>query len=99
MALLGETFAERTTEEWLTLLRKLEIPAAPLRTPGELFDNAHLNAVGLFETVETRNMARCAFPACPPGSRRRRGASPAARRRSASTPTKCWPNSASPNSG
>jgi crotonobetainyl-CoA:carnitine CoA-transferase CaiB-like acyl-CoA transferase len=53
-ALLGETFAERTSEEWLTLLRKLEIPAAPIRTPSELFDNPHLNAVGLFETVETQ---------------------------------------------
>jgi len=52
-ALLGETFAERTTEEWLTLLRSLDIPAAPLRTPDELFDNPHLNAVGLFETIET----------------------------------------------
>jgi crotonobetainyl-CoA:carnitine CoA-transferase CaiB-like acyl-CoA transferase len=37
----------------LTLFRKLDIPAAPLRTPQELFDNPHLNAVGLFETVQT----------------------------------------------
>ena len=52
-ALLAETMRERTTQEWLTLFRKLDIPAAPLRTPQELFDNPHLNAVGLFETVET----------------------------------------------
>ena len=52
-ALLGETLRERTTQEWLTLFRKLDIPAAPLRTPQELFENPHLNAVGLFETVET----------------------------------------------
>ena len=52
-ALLAETMRERTTGEWLTLFRKLDIPAAPLRTPQELFDNPHLNAVGLFETVET----------------------------------------------
>jgi crotonobetainyl-CoA:carnitine CoA-transferase CaiB-like acyl-CoA transferase len=51
--LLGDTFKERTTEEWLALLRKLDIPAAPLRTPDELFDNPHLNAVGFFETVDT----------------------------------------------
>ena len=51
--LLGETFRERTTQEWLDLLRKLEIPCSPLRTPAELFDNPHLNAVGFFETVET----------------------------------------------
>ena len=51
--LLGETFRERTTAEWLELFRSLDIPAAPLRTPDELFDNEHLNAVGLFETVDT----------------------------------------------
>jgi len=52
-ALLAETLKERTTEEWLTLFRQLEIPAAPLRTPDELFDNPHLNAVRFFETVDT----------------------------------------------
>ena len=51
--LLAETFAERTTQEWLDLLRKLHVPAAPLRTPDELFDNEHLNAVGFFETVDS----------------------------------------------
>lgn len=51
--LLGETFKERTTDEWLDLLRNLGIPAAPLRTPDELFDNPHLNAVGFFENIET----------------------------------------------
>jgi crotonobetainyl-CoA:carnitine CoA-transferase CaiB-like acyl-CoA transferase len=52
-ALVAETMKERTTQEWLALFRGLDIPAAPLRTPGELFDNPHLNAVGLFETVDT----------------------------------------------
>jgi crotonobetainyl-CoA:carnitine CoA-transferase CaiB-like acyl-CoA transferase len=51
--LLAETFRERTTQEWLELFRKLGIPAAPLRTPDELFDNPHLNAVGFFETVDS----------------------------------------------
>ena len=52
-ALLAETLAERTTEEWLKLFRELEIPAAPLGTPADLFDNPHLNAAGFFETVDT----------------------------------------------
>jgi crotonobetainyl-CoA:carnitine CoA-transferase CaiB-like acyl-CoA transferase len=52
-ALLADTLKERTTQEWLELFRTLDIPAAPLRTPAELFDNPHLNAVGLFETVDT----------------------------------------------
>ena len=54
-ALLGETFLERTTKDWLDLLRSLDIPAAPVRTLDELFDNPHLNEVGFFETVETPN--------------------------------------------
>ena len=52
-ALIAGTLAERTTQEWLELFRSLDIPAAPLRTPAELFDNPHLKAVGLFETVDT----------------------------------------------
>jgi len=63
-ALLAETFKERTTQEWLELLRTLDIPAAPLRTPDELFDNPHLNAVGLFETVQTAH-GPVRFPGVP----------------------------------
>ena len=46
------------------LFRKLDIPAAPLRTPQELFDNPHLNAVGLFETVSTPH-GRMRMPGVP----------------------------------
>jgi crotonobetainyl-CoA:carnitine CoA-transferase CaiB-like acyl-CoA transferase len=52
-ALVGDTIKERTTREWLELFRQLDIPAAPLRTLDELLENPHLNAVGLFETVDT----------------------------------------------
>jgi crotonobetainyl-CoA:carnitine CoA-transferase CaiB-like acyl-CoA transferase len=52
-ALLAEIMQERTTGEWLSLLRSLDIPASPIRTPAELFDNEHLNAAGFFETVES----------------------------------------------
>jgi crotonobetainyl-CoA:carnitine CoA-transferase CaiB-like acyl-CoA transferase len=52
-ALVAGTLKERTTQEWLELFRTLDIPAAPLRTPDELFNNPHLNAVGFFETVDT----------------------------------------------
>jgi len=63
-SLIAGTLAERTTEEWLTLFRGLDIPAAPLRTPDELFGNAHLNAVGMFETVETAH-GPVRFPGVP----------------------------------
>jgi crotonobetainyl-CoA:carnitine CoA-transferase CaiB-like acyl-CoA transferase len=54
-ALLAQTFLERTTQDWLVLLRSLDIPAAPVRTLDELFDNPHLNEAGFFETVDTPN--------------------------------------------
>ena len=63
-ALLGETFRERTTREWLDLLRSLDIPAAPVRTLDELFDNPHLNQAGFFETVDTPN-GPVRFPGMP----------------------------------
>jgi crotonobetainyl-CoA:carnitine CoA-transferase CaiB-like acyl-CoA transferase len=51
--LIAQTLLERTTAEWLELFRELEIPAAAIQTPDELFDDPHLNAVGLFETIDT----------------------------------------------
>jgi crotonobetainyl-CoA:carnitine CoA-transferase CaiB-like acyl-CoA transferase len=52
--LVAKTLEERTTAEWLALFNELEIPAAPINTPDALFDDPHLNAVGLFETVQTQ---------------------------------------------
>lgn len=63
-ALLGETFLERTTKEWLALLGALNIPAAPLRTTDDLLDNPHLNAIGFFETVDTKQ-GPVSFPGVP----------------------------------
>jgi crotonobetainyl-CoA:carnitine CoA-transferase CaiB-like acyl-CoA transferase len=62
--LVAETMKERSTADWLALLRELEIPAAPLNTPGALFDDPHLNAVGMFETVETSH-GSVRFPGVP----------------------------------
>jgi crotonobetainyl-CoA:carnitine CoA-transferase CaiB-like acyl-CoA transferase len=63
-AKLAETFLERTTAQWLELLGELNIPASPLRTTDELFDNEHLNAVGFFETVES-DYGPIRFPGIP----------------------------------
>ncbi|MBO0856820.1 MAG: CoA transferase [Nocardia sp.] len=52
---LADTFAERTTAQWLRLLGSLDIPCAPVNSLSDLFGNEHLNAVGFFETVETPN--------------------------------------------
>jgi crotonobetainyl-CoA:carnitine CoA-transferase CaiB-like acyl-CoA transferase len=63
-ALLAETFLERTTQDWLALLRSLDIPAAPVRTLDDLFENRHLNEAGFFETVDTPN-GPVRFPGTP----------------------------------
>jgi crotonobetainyl-CoA:carnitine CoA-transferase CaiB-like acyl-CoA transferase len=62
--LLGETFATRTTQEWLDLLEELHVPAAPLRTTDELFDNEHLEAIGFFETIDSKH-GPIRFPGVP----------------------------------
>lgn len=61
---LAETFRARTTAEWLALFRELGIPAAPLRSLDELFQNEHLRATGFFDPVETKHGA-VRFPGIP----------------------------------
>lgn len=62
--LLAETFLTRTTAEWIELLGRLNVPAAPLRTPADLFDDPHLAAVGFFETVDS-DQGPVRFPGVP----------------------------------
>jgi crotonobetainyl-CoA:carnitine CoA-transferase CaiB-like acyl-CoA transferase len=50
--LVEEKLAERTTAEWLQLLPENAIPAMPVNTIADLFDDEHLAAVGLFEEVQ-----------------------------------------------
>jgi len=52
-ALLGQTFATRTTREWLDFLTGLQIPCSEVRSTDDLFDDPHLAAIGFFETVES----------------------------------------------
>ncbi len=62
--LLGETFLQRTTAEWLELLQRLNIPCSPLRSTDELFENPQLKEIGFFETVET-STGPVTFPGVP----------------------------------
>ncbi len=62
--LLGETFLQRTTAEWLELLQELGIPASPINSLEDLFEDPHLNAVGFFEDMELEE-GNVRFPGIP----------------------------------
>ena len=51
--LLGDTFAQRTTAEWIELLETNEIPCAPVNSTDDLFDDEHLREIGFFQSVES----------------------------------------------
>jgi len=48
-AMVDEVTRTRTTAEWLELLKPLQIPVVRMNRFDDLFDDPHLDAVGLFE--------------------------------------------------
>jgi crotonobetainyl-CoA:carnitine CoA-transferase CaiB-like acyl-CoA transferase len=46
--LAGEALAARTSQDWLALFDKLEIPAGPVNALADLPDDPHLAAIGFF---------------------------------------------------
>jgi crotonobetainyl-CoA:carnitine CoA-transferase CaiB-like acyl-CoA transferase len=46
--IVARIVAERTTAEWLELLKDADIPMSPVLSPRELLNDPHLAAVGLF---------------------------------------------------
>lgn len=51
-ALISDMMRTRSTAEWVARLDEAEIPVAPVNEMGDLFDDPHLAAVGLFREVE-----------------------------------------------
>lgn len=51
-ALVEREIALRPTAEWLSIFESLDIPAAPIVSLDELFDDSHLKEVGLFGVVQ-----------------------------------------------
>jgi len=48
-AMVDEVTRTRTTDEWLELLKPLQIPVVKMNRLDDLFDDPHLKAVGLFQ--------------------------------------------------
>jgi len=49
---IADATPQRTTAEWLTLMNARDIPCGPVNSFDDLFDEAHLSAVGLFGSVD-----------------------------------------------
>ncbi|MDX5361295.1 MAG: CoA transferase [Alphaproteobacteria bacterium] len=71
---LAETFPTRTTAEWMDLLEKADIPAAPLLTADTLLSDPHLTATDFVQTVDHPTEGRLrtfgipsSWSATPPG--------------------------------
>src|SRR3546814_6873071 len=53
LARLATVMEQRTTDEWLELMRKAEIPATPIASPSDLLHDPHLEATGFWEERDT----------------------------------------------
>jgi len=51
-AIVAESMRAHTTAEWLTLLEQADIPCGPMNTPDDLFNDPHLQAVGMFPEAD-----------------------------------------------
>ncbi|MEM1285185.1 MAG: CoA transferase [Pseudomonadota bacterium] len=51
-AVVAQAMPERTSAEWLTVLRALDIPCSPVNTLDDLLGDPHLRDVGLFEEID-----------------------------------------------
>jgi formyl-CoA transferase len=49
-ALIAEVLPSRSTADWLAVLHEREVPAMAMKSPAELIDDPHLEAVGLIST-------------------------------------------------
>lgn len=64
LAALAQVLESRTTDECLQLLRRAECPAMPLLSPDELLHDEHLESVGFWQSMDTKE-GRLRFPAIP----------------------------------
>ena len=51
-AIVAESMKAHPTAEWLKRLGEADIPCGPMNAPDDLFDDPHLNAVGMFPRID-----------------------------------------------
>lgn len=49
---VDRTIATRSTDDWTSLLSEIDVPFAKVNAVADLFDDPHLNAVGMFRVVD-----------------------------------------------
>jgi len=51
-ALLADLLAEKTTDEWMRLCEQAEIPAMPVMSLDQVYNDPHMAAVGMFQPID-----------------------------------------------
>jgi crotonobetainyl-CoA:carnitine CoA-transferase CaiB-like acyl-CoA transferase len=64
-AFLAEHLPSKTTKEWVALFGKADIPATPVNTIEDLFDDPHLKAVGFWQEIEHPTEGLLRVPSVP----------------------------------
>jgi crotonobetainyl-CoA:carnitine CoA-transferase CaiB-like acyl-CoA transferase len=64
-AIVAEVMLTRTTEDWLRVLPKIDIPAMRMHTLPSLMKDPHLSATGYFQTVDHPSEGRVVSMAIP----------------------------------
>ncbi len=64
LAHVADVMLKRTTEDWMTLFRRAQIPATPIATLTDLMDDPHLAATGFWDERET-SCGTVRFPGIP----------------------------------
>ena len=63
--LAAQVIETRSTDAWLEVFARLEVPASRMNRLEELMDDPHLKATGFFRTIDDPRMGRLQFPGAP----------------------------------
>ena len=63
--LASQVIETRSTDAWLDVFARLEVPASRMNRLEDLVDDEHLKATGFFRTIDDPKMGRLRFPGAP----------------------------------